>query len=149
MSEQTVGRPMEILMIEDSLAFARITMGALRSGNIAHRFTWLTDGEEALEFLHRRRKYVQAPRPDLILLDLGLPKIDGRSVLASIKSDDGLRNIPVVIMRTSTTEEDRIESERFEVEAFLTKPVDLQTFLALVNELKSHWHQDMILPAMT
>jgi chemotaxis family two-component system response regulator Rcp1 len=147
MTEQTVGRPMEILMIEDSLTFARITMGALRNGNFAHRLTWLTDGEEALEFLHRRLKYVQAPRPDLILLDLGLPKIDGRDVLANIKSDDELRRIPVVIMTASTSENDRIESERLDVDAYLTKPVDLGKFLALVKELKSYWHEDMILPA--
>jgi two-component system, chemotaxis family, response regulator Rcp1 len=148
MTEQAVGRPMEILMVEDSLMFARITMGALRNGSIAHRFTWLTDGEEALEFLHRRRKYVRAPRPDLILLDLGLPTIDGREMLASIKSDDALRNIPVVIMTASTSEDDRIESERLDVEAYLTKPVDLNKFLALVKELKSYWHEDMILPAI-
>ncbi len=146
MTEQTVARPMEILMGEDSLMFARITMGALRAGNVVHRFTWLTDGEEALEFLHRRHKYVRAPRPDVILLDLGLPKIDGRNVL-QIKSDDGLRNIPVVIMTASTSYEDRIESARLDVEAFLTKPVDLDKFLGLVTELKSFWHKDMILPA--
>lgn len=147
MEQNAVGRPMEILMIEDSLTFARITMGALRNGNIAHRFTWLTDGEEALEFLHRRAKFVRAPRPDVILLDLRLPKIDGRNVLATIKSDDGLRSIPVVIMTASTSDEDRIESERLDVEAFLTKPVDLDKFLGLVKELKSFWHEDMILPA--
>ena len=148
MTEQTVGRPMEILMVEDSLTFARITMGALRAGNVVHRLTWLTDGEEALEFLHRRAKYVRAPRPDLILLDLGLPKIDGRDVLASIKSDDELHSIPVVIMTASTSEDDRFESERLDVEAYLTKPVDLGKFLALVKELKSYWHEDMILPAI-
>ena len=147
MTEQTVGRPMEILMVEDSLTFARITMGGLRKGNIAHRITWLTDGEDALEFLHRRAKFVRAPRPDVILLDLGLPKIDGRNVLAKIKADDELRNIPVVIMTASTSDENRIESEWFAVEAHLTKPVDLDKFLGLVKELKSFWHEDMILPA--
>jgi DNA-binding response OmpR family regulator len=121
-------------------------MGGLRNGNIAHRFTWLTDGEEALEFLDRRRKYTQAPRPDLILLDLGLPKVDGRDVLAHIKSDDDLKSIPVVIMTGSTSEDDRIESERLDVDAYLTKPVDLRKFLALVKELKSCWHDNMILP---
>lgn len=144
--QHSVGRPMEVLMIEDSLTFARITMGALRHGNIAHRFTWLTDGEEALEFLHRLGKYVHAPRPDLILLDLGLPKIDGLEVLANIKSDGELHSIPVVIMTASTSQADRIESERLSVEAFLTKPVDLQKFLELVRKLRSYWHEDMILP---
>ena len=138
---------MEILMVEDSLTFARITMGGLRTGKIAHRITWLTDGEDALEFLHRRAKFVRAPRPDVILLDLGLPKIDGRNVLAKIKADDELRNIPVVIMMASTSDENRIESEWFAIEAHLTKPVDLDKFLGMVNELKSYWHEDMILPA--
>lgn len=146
MDPSTVGRPMEVLMIEDSLVFSRITMMALRRGNIAHRFTWLTDGEEALEFLHRRRKYVRAPRPDLILLDLGLPKIGGLEVLADIRSDRELRAIPVVIMTASTSDEDRLECERLNPEAFLTKPVDLKMFLSLVKELRSYWHEDMILP---
>jgi CheY-like chemotaxis protein len=139
---------MEILMVEDSLTFARITMMALRKANIEHRFTWLTDGEEGLEFLHRCGKYRHAPRPDLILLDLGLPKIDGREVLATIKSDDDLRSIPVVVMTVSMSEEDRMESERLNVEAYLTKPVDLSKFLDLVRDLKGFWHEDIILPAV-
>ena len=147
MQTPTTGRPMEILMVEDSLTFARITMMALRKGNIEHRFTWLTDGQEALEFLHQCGKYRHAPRPDLILLDLGLPKIDGREVLAEIKSDDELRCIPVVVMTVSTSMEDRIESERLDVEAYLTKPVDLGKFLELVRDLKEYWHEDMIVPA--
>src|SRR3990172_10858989 len=146
--QRIVGSPMEILMVEDSLTFARITMGALRQGQIHHRFTWLTDGEEALEFLHRRGKYARAPRPDLVLLDLGLPKIDGRDVLADIRSDDDLRTIPVVVMTASTSGEDRIESERLEVEAYLTKPVDLRKFLALVKDLKNYWREDVALPIL-
>lgn len=144
----TTGRPMEILMVEDSLTFARITMMALRRGGIAHCFTWLTDGQEALEFLHQGGKYRRSPRPDLILLDLGLPKIDGREVLADIKSDDKLRCIPVVVMTVSTSDEDRIESERLDVEAYLTKPVDLGKFLELVSDLSEYWHEDMIVPTV-
>lgn len=148
MRNQTVGRPMEILMVEDSPTFARTTMCALRKGGIEHRLTWLTHGQEALEFLHREGKYLRAPRPDLILLDLGLPKIDGREVLTDIRTDTELGSIPVVIMTASTSYEDRIESERLDVEAYLTKPVDLAKFLALVRELKHYWHEDMILPAV-
>ena len=146
MSHDTVGRPMEILLVEDSLVFARVTMGALRKGNVQHRLTWLTDGQEALEFLHRENKYSHAPRPDLILLDLGLPVIDGRQVLTEIRADATLSRIPVVIMTASTDAVDVAKSEELHVESYLTKPVDLNKFLHLVQELSEYWHADMILP---
>jgi len=145
--QRNTGRPMEILMVEDSLVFARVTMSALRKGRIAHRFTWLTDGEEALEFLHRRNKFVRAPRPDLILLDLGLPKIDGRTVLADIKGHDELCDLPVVIMTASTSDADRVESARLDVAAYLTKPVNLPKFLDLVRRLSGCWKNDLALSA--
>ena len=148
MDDNTVGRPMEILLVEDSLTSARVTMGALRNGGIQHRMTWLTDGEEALEFLFRDGKFVRAPRPDLILLDLGLPGKDGRDVLAEIKADDDLQGIPVVVLTASTAEEDIETSERLQVESYLTKPVDLDKFLALVQNLERFWHADMILPTV-
>lgn len=141
-----VGRPMEILLIEDSLVSARLTMGALRSGNVQHRLTWLTDGQEALDFLYQRGLYTRVPHPDLILLDLGLPGRDGREVLAEIKSDETLRKIPVVVLTGSTSDEDVEASERLNVEGYLTKPVDLEKFLALVKELKEFWHAGIILP---
>ena len=146
MSSNTVGRPMEILLVEDSLTSARLTMGALKQGSVQHRLTWVTDGEEALEFLYQRGKYTHAPRPDLVLLDLELPRKDGREVLAEIKGDDELRGIPVVILTSSTSEEDIAHSERLEVESYLTKPVDLPKFLHLVKQLSRFWHADMILP---
>lgn len=146
MKTDTIGRPMEILMIEDSLTFARITMGALRNGGIEHRLTWLSDGAEAMDFLHRRDKYSQAPRPDLILLDLGLPSVDGRVVLREIRREDRLAGIPVVVMTASTDEEDRLHSERLQVEAFMIKPINLKKFLDLVRRLKRYWHADMLLP---
>lgn len=146
MQRNTVGRPMEILYVEDSLMAARLTIGALRKGNIQHRMTWLTDGEEALEFLHRRGKYARAPRPDLILLDLTLPKKDGREVLEEIKSDDGLAHIPVVVVTGSTDEADRAHSERLQVEGYLNKPVNIDEFLQLVKQLERFWHADMIMP---
>jgi len=146
MSTETVGRPMEILFVEDSLVSARLTMGALKKGNILHRLTWLTDGEEALDFLYRKGKYSRAPRPDLILLDLDLPKRDGREVLAEVKANDELQNIPIVILTGSTSAEDMLNSEKLHVEAYLTKPVDLETFLWLVKELKDFWLAGVILP---
>ena len=148
MKSEAVGRPMEILLIEDSVTSARFTMGALRKGQIQHRLTWLRDGEDALEFLHRRGKFVRAPRPDLILLDLGLPKKDGREVLAEIKQDEDLKKIPVVILTASTAAEDMLISERLQVEGYLTKPVDLEKFLWLVKELKGYWLQGVILPEL-
>src|SRR6185437_4800433 len=98
MSSQTIGRPMEILLVEDGLVDARVTIAALRKGMIQHRLTLNRDGLEAMEFLRQEGKFARAPRPDLILLALCLPKKDGREVLAEIKADDSLRSIPVVVM---------------------------------------------------
>ena len=106
MSGETVGRPMEILLVEDSLTAARLAIGALKKAPVPHRLTWLTDGEEAAEFVYRRGRFTRAPRPDLILLDLTLPKKDGRELLAEIKSDEDLQTIPVVVLTSSTDEED-------------------------------------------
>ena len=146
MGENTVGRPMEILLVEDSLTSARLTMGSLRNGDVQHRLTWLRDGVDALQFLRREEKYRQAPRPDLILLDLGLPVKDGREVLAEIKADEQLKKIPVVVLTASTEEEDIVETKRLQVENYLTKPVDIAQFLRVVDELSQYWHADMILP---
>lgn len=143
---ETVGRPMEILLVEDSLTSARLTMGVLKKANLQHRMTWLSDGAEASDFVHRRGKYVKAPRPDLILLDLGLPGKDGREVLSELKGDHELRKIPVVVLTASTSEVDISSSERLNVESYLTKPVDLDRFLSVVRELNRFWHADMILP---
>ena len=149
MTSNTVGRPMEILLVEDSLMSARLTMGGLRKGRVPHRLTWLTDGDEALEFLHRRGKYRQAPRPDLILLDLGLPGKDGREVLTEVRGDEGLKDIPVVVLTASTDEEDKAQTERLQVESYLTKPVDLEKFQTLVTQLSRFWKADMVVPIQT
>ncbi len=145
---QTVGRPMEILFVEDSLTAARLTIGALQKGKIQHRMTWLKTGEEALEFLRHQAKFSHAPRPDLILLDLGLPGISGRDVLAAAKVNESLKGIPVVVMTASTAAEDRADVEQFDVAAYLTKPVDLEKFLWLVKELKHCWLEEVILPTV-
>ena len=139
---------MEILLVEDSLAAARLTIGALKRGNILHRLTWLSDGVEALEFLYRRGKFAVAPQPDLILLDLGLPKKDGREVLKEIKQDEHLKSIPVVILTASTDQEDIDATEELEVESYLTKPVDLSKFLQIVKDLSRFWREDMIVPTV-
>lgn len=147
MGQNTVGRPMEILLVEDSLVAARLTIGALKSGHVAHRMTWLSDGEEALQFLMKQGKYAQAPRPDLVLLDLGLPGLDGRQVLATVRKHPELAGLPVVVLTASTAEEDMHESERLQVQSYLTKPVDFPKFLEVVRDLEQFWHADMIVPS--
>jgi CheY-like chemotaxis protein len=148
MSTRTVGRPMEILFVEDSLVQARLTIEALRRSRIEHRLTLIVDGLEAMEFVRRQGRFARAPRPDLILLDLGLPKKDGREVLAEIKADDDLRSIPVVVMTASDDPADQTASELLGVDAYITKPVDLEKFLDLVRQLKRFWHADLILPGV-
>lgn len=148
MHSDTVGRPMEILLLEDSLDDARLTFAAFKSGDVQCHLTWLRDGEEAMEFLERRRKFARAPRPDLILLDLGLPKKDGREVLAEIKAAPDLLHIPVVVMTSSRAHEDMLKSELLQVEGYMLKPIDLSKFLSLVRELKRYWMADVILPAV-
>ena len=148
MDRETVGRPMEILLVEDSLTSARLTMGALKKSDFQHRLTWLKDGDEAIEFVYRRGKYVRAPRPDLILLDLGLPKKDGRQVLQEIRSDVSFKKIPVVVLTASTDHEDQVNSERLQVDGYMTKPVDMEQFLRLITELKTYWMAEVILPSV-
>jgi chemotaxis family two-component system response regulator Rcp1 len=146
MDEKIVGRPMEILYVEDSLSDLQITITTLRRGNISHRLTIARTGEEAIDFLYRRGIFAQAPRPDLILLDLRLPKMDGQEVLAQVKEDYDLKDIPVVILTMSHDEEDRLRCKLHNVDAYITKPVNLKKFLDLVRDHKRFWHKDVILP---
>ena len=148
MPRETIGRPMEILLVEDNWDDARLAYEFLKDVNIPHRLTWLWDGEEALEFLYRRGKYGRVPHPDLILLDLGLPRVDGREVLAEVKADFDLSSIPVVVMTASKDHEDMLRSEQLQVDGFITKPVDLEKFLSLVKDLQRFWHADLILPGV-
>lgn len=147
MLSETIGRPMEILLVEDSLPAARLTMGALKRGGIEHRLTWLSDGDEAARFLRQEGQYARAPQPDLILLDLMLPGRDGRSLLAEIRAAPELTRIPVVLMTGTASEEQALGQEHLDVQGFLTKPVDLEKFLTLVERLKDFWKTDMILPS--
>ncbi len=143
---ETVGRPMEILLVEDSLPAARLTIGALKQGEIEHRLTWLTDGDEAVLFLKQTGRYARAPHPDLVLLDLMLPGKDGREVLSDMRAIPRLQSIPVVIMTGTVSEQQALGEERLGVQGFLEKPVDLEKFLSLVERLKDYWKADMILP---
>ncbi len=146
MSREHVGRPMEIMLVEDNFTDAALTIRALERGNVRHRLTLVRDGAEALEFLRRQGRFARAPRPDLILLDLNLPKVDGRELLATVKADHDLNAIPVVIMTGSDDYEDELRGQVLNVEGFVTKPVDMPKFLALVKELKDYWMSDVILP---
>jgi CheY-like chemotaxis protein len=146
MNRELVGRPMEILLIEDNFTDAALTIRALERVQVRHRLTLVRDGAEALEFLRRQGRFARAPRPDLILLDLNLPRIDGRELLSDLKSDDDLSSIPVVIMTGSEDYEDELRSQRLNVEGYVTKPVDMPKFLSIVKELKDYWLSDVILP---
>jgi len=147
MMHDIVGRPMEILMVEDNLGDARLAIEALRGGHVKHRLTLVWDGEEAMQFLLREGPFSRVPRPDLILLDLDLPKKDGRELLAEMRADADLRSIPVVVLTASLLEEDRIRAELLQVDGYMIKPVDLEKFLQLVTELKRFWHAGVILPS--
>lgn len=142
----TIGRPMEILLVEDSLTDACLTIGSLKKGQIQHRLTLIRDGAEAMEFLNQQGKFARAPRPDLVLLDLHLPKKDGLEVLAEIKADHSLQTLPIVVLTASDDQEDKLRSELLGVDAYITKPVELDKFLSVVKQLKNYWHADLILP---
>lgn len=146
MSKPKVGREMEILLVEDSLTDARLTIGALQRGDLKHRLTLVRDGQEAMDFLTRSGVFSQAPHPDLILLDLVIPKKSGMDVLSELQQDAELREIPVVVMTANETSEARQRCEAFHVKHYITKPVKLDRFLTVVRELRNHWRNDLILP---
>ena len=131
--------PIEILLVEDNPGDARLTLEALRDAKVRNNLHVAPDGVEALAFLRRQGKHAAAPMPDLILLDLNLPKKDGREVLEEIKHDDQLRHIPVVILTTSQAERDIAESYRLRANAYVTKPVDLEQFLMVVQSIEHFW----------
>ena len=139
---------MEILLVEDSQADATIAMRALKEGKIRHRLSISVNGEEAWEFLNRQGRFKRAPRPDLILLDLNLPKMDGRELLKEIRShdDERLSKTPVVVMTACEDHEVTLQGEMLQVESYIRKPLNAGEFIELVKNLKSHWHADVILP---
>lgn len=146
MNQETVGRPLEVLLVEDDLEDAGLAFEALKQGEVPCRISLVRDGEEALEFLHKSGKYARAPRPDIILLDIQMPKLDGRGVLAVVKKDDELKSIPVVVMTVSAAHKQILEEEDLRVESYLTKPFDLQQFLSVVKSLRRYLLDDVILP---
>ena len=142
----SVGQPIEILLVEDNPADVRLTQEALREGKVKNSLNVARDGAEALAFLRREGPYSGAPRPDLILLDLNLPKKDGREVLAEIKADDELKMIPVVVLTTSSAELDILKSYSLHANCYITKPVDLEQFVTVVKAIDDFWLTVVRLP---
>ena len=138
--------PVEILLVEDNPGDFRLTQEALHEGKVYNNLHWAKDGVDALDFLKRRGKHANAPRPDIILLDLNLPKKDGREVLSEIKQDDDLKAIPVVILTTSQAEEDVLRSYDLHANCYVTKPVDLEKFIVVVKSIDAFWLTVVTLP---
>jgi CheY-like chemotaxis protein len=147
MSNTARGEPIEILLVEDSPDDADLTMDALRDGRVRNHISHVDDGVEAMNFLRRQGRHQSAPRPDLILLDLNLPRKSGREVLAEIKQDPELRRIPVVVMTTSDDEKDILDAYNMYVNCYITKPVDLDQFITVVKSIEQFWFTIVKLPA--
>ncbi|APY89874.1 response regulator [Streptomyces alfalfae] len=138
--------PVDVLLVEDDPGDELMTREAFEDNKIGNTLHVVRDGEEALDFLYRRGEHTGAPRPDLILLDLNLPKYDGRQVLEQIKSDAELTDIPVVVLTTSAAEEDILRSYKLHANAYVTKPVDLDQFIAAVRQIDDFFVQVVRLP---
>jgi chemotaxis family two-component system response regulator Rcp1 len=143
------GSPIEILLVEDSPGDVRLTQEAFRDANRSIHMHVARDGVEAMAFLKRQGTHAHAPRPDLILLDLNLPKMDGREVLAHIKQDDGLKTIPTVILTTSEAEVDIVKGYELQANCYLSKPVQLEAFENLVRSINDFWLTKVKLPQQT
>ena len=139
MNDEAMGRPVDILLVEDNHGDVRLTMEALKQSKVRNKLHVVEDGVEALAFLRKEGKYIHAPHPDLILLDLNLPKKDGCEVLAEIKVDPDLRRIPVVILTTSRAEDDIIKAYDLHANCYITKPVDLEQFMRVMKSIEDFW----------
>ena len=139
-------RPVEILLVEDNPGDVRLTQEIFKEGKLGNRLSVVTDGEEALAFLRRQGRYAAATRPDIILLDLNLPKKDGREVLAELKADPELKRIPVVILTTSKAEQDILRAYDLHANCYINKPVDLEEFLRVVKVIEEFWLEIVKLP---
>lgn len=137
---------MEILLVEDDLDDAGSTIDVLRQGDVPCRISLVRDGEEAMDFLMRRDHFRRAPQPDIILLDLNLPKKSGREVLAEVKADRRLARVPVVVLTASTVHQQFLQTEGLHVESYLVKPIDRQQFSAVMKLLRKDMLSDVVLP---
>lgn len=146
MIEHRSAEPIDVLLVEDNPGDVRLTEEAFAEAKISNDLHVVRDGESALDFVYRRGEYESAPTPDLVLLDLNLPKVDGTEVLEAIKTDDALKRIPVIVLTSSSAEEDIVESYELHTNAYLTKPVDPDEFVELVQSFEEFWFTLVKLP---
>ena len=146
MTAMPASRPVEILLVEDNPGDVRLTREALKEGKIRNNLNVASDGVEALRYLRREGPYAGAARPDLILLDLNLPKMDGREVLQAVKADASLRNIPVVVLTSSAAEQDIVRAYDLHANCYVSKPVDLDQFIHVVKSIEDFWFSIVKLP---
>jgi len=146
MTDEMQTRPVELLLVEDSPGDVRLTQEALKEGRVINNLTVVHDGEEAIALLRRQGQYANATRPDLILLDLNLPRKSGLEVLAEIKMDPNLQQIPVVVLTTSRAEQDILRTYELHANCYIVKPVDLDQFIGVVQSIKSFWLAVVVLP---
>ena len=139
-------KPIEILLVEDNPGDVRLTKEALADGKVINNLSVVFDGQEAMDFLHKKGKYAKAIRPDLIFLDLNLPKKDGREVLQEVKSDPKLKKIPIVVLTTSQAEQDIMMSYEHHANCYITKPVDFGQFIKVVRSVENFWFSIVTLP---
>lgn len=145
--QNQVSKPINILIVEDNEGDARLIKEVLDTNKIFNSLYIVKDGVQAMDFLNKNEKYADVPSPDLIILDLNLPKKDGREVLAEIKSDDNLKKIPVVVMSTSQAQEDILKSYNLHANCFITKPIDLNQFVKVVKSIEEFWFTIVKLPS--
>jgi two-component system, chemotaxis family, response regulator Rcp1 len=139
-------KPIDILLVEDNPGDIRLTLEAFKEGKCTNHIHVVKDGEEAMQFLRKQDRHADSPRPDLILLDLNLPKRDGRSILQEIKTDPDLKRIPVVILTTSKAEEDILRTYNLHANCYITKPVDIEEFITITRSIENFWLSIVKLP---
>lgn len=146
MPTRSILKPIDILLIEDNPGDVRLTIEGLKEAKVLNNLSVMSNGVEAMAFLRREGTYANAPRPELILLDLNLPRKDGREVLAEIKNDDNLKCIPVVILTSSQAEQDIVKSYNLHANCYITKPVELDQFLGVIKNIEQFWLTVVKLP---
>ncbi len=146
MGTNMISKPIEILLIEDSRGDIGLIEEVFEEAKIRNNLYVAEDGEEAIQFLNKKDQYADVPRPDIILLDLNLPKKDGREVLEEVKRDETLRNIPIVVLTTSKAEEDILKSYNLHANAYITKPVDFEQFIKVIKSIEDFWLEVVKLP---
>jgi CheY-like chemotaxis protein len=146
MNTENLGKPIEILLVEDNPGDARLALESLKESKVRNTLHWVRNGVEAMAFMRRQGRYTNEQRPDLVLLDLNMPKMDGRKVLAEVKSDSDLKRIPIVILTISKAEEDILKAYNLHANCFITKPLDLDQFFKVIRSIEDFWLTIVRLP---